>query len=79
MKQLKKGDMSYVIKMHSTTIVINIPPFDPPLIPKIYHEHNINIFKIDFVNCGLLQPILLLSWVSKVSLITINRFWLEMV
>jgi hypothetical protein len=44
MKQLKKGDMPYVIKMHSTTIVINIPPFDPPLIPKIYHEHNINIF-----------------------------------
>jgi hypothetical protein len=26
-----------------------------------------------------LQPILLLSWVSKVSLITIKRFWLEMV
>jgi hypothetical protein len=34
-------------------------------------------FEIDFVNCGLLQPILLLSWVSKVSLITINRVWLE--
>lgn len=44
MNQMKKGDMPYVIKMHSTTIVINNPPFDPPLIPKIYHEPNTNIF-----------------------------------
>jgi hypothetical protein len=79
MKRLKKGDMPYTIKMHSTTIVINIPPFDPPLNPNIYHEPTLINFEIDFVNCGLLQPILLLSWVSKVSLITIKRFWLEMV
>jgi hypothetical protein len=33
--------MPHIIKMHSTITIVNIAPFDPLLVPMLYHEHNI--------------------------------------
>jgi hypothetical protein len=40
----KKHNMAHVIKMHSTITIVNIPPFDPFLVPMLHHEHNIKKF-----------------------------------